>query len=252
MKWPGNIAEARATQERLREQVRIIPFRGVPRLVAGVDAAFSETRVFAAVCLYSFPTLSCIARSFSVRDLLFPYVPGYLSFREGPAIIEAIEGLPERPDVILVDGQGIAHPRGIGIASHIGVLMDLPAIGCAKTRLVGDCREPGARKGSSAPLRYRERQVGAVVRTRDSVAPLFISPGHLIDGEGSVRIALSCVGAFRIPEPLRCADRAAKQRCRSQEACDAVGCISCAGERDELRKRERKNRVVPPDGHGRR
>lgn len=206
MRWPGNIQKAREMQERMRSRVRITTYRGAPRFIAGVDAAFTEDHVAAAACLYSFPDLTCLERAADIQELRFPYVPGYLAFREGPAIIAAIKNLARKPDLILVDGQGIAHPRGFGIACHIGVLLDIPTIGCAKTRLVGDCREPGIRKGSWSDLTYEGAVVGAVLRTRHGVRPLFISPGHRIDAESAVSFVLSCVGKYRIPEPLRCAD----------------------------------------------
>lgn len=174
-------------------------------------AAFSPTRIFAAACVYRLPELTCVEQATAVQDLLFPYVPGLLSFREGPAVIEALGRLTQRPHVILADGQGIAHPRGIGIASHIGVVLDIPAIGCAKQRLVGDLREPGMRKGDWEPLAYRDALVGAVLRTRDNVQPLFVSPGHRVDVNTAVRIVLSCLGRYRIPEPIRCADMLSKK-----------------------------------------
>jgi len=205
VRWPGNILKARETQERLGSKVRIVPYRGTPRFIAGVDAAFTEDRVAAAACLYSFPDLTCLERTADIQELRFPYVPGYLAFREGPAIIAAVRRLARMPDIILVDGQGIAHPRGFGIACHIGVQLDIPTIGCAKTRLVGDYREPGVRKGSWSDLNYEGHVIGAVLRTKDGVRPLFVSPGHCIDKEGSVRFVLSCVGSYRIPEPIRCA-----------------------------------------------
>jgi deoxyribonuclease V len=197
-------------QERLRSRVRIVPYRDVPRFVAGVDAAFTGDTVAAAACLYSFPDLICRERSVAIEELRFPYVPGFLAFREGPAVVAALRKLSRTPDIILVDGQGIAHPRRFGIACHIGVLLDIPAIGCAKTRLVGDHREPGVRKGSWSDLRYEGGIVGAVLRTRHGVRPLFVSPGHRIDTEGAVSFVLSCVGNYRIPEPLRCADAASR------------------------------------------
>jgi len=210
MKWPGTIADAGKMQERLREKVAIVPYQGEPATVAGVDAAFSRTHVCAAACLYTYPDLRCIEQATAVRKLRFPYVPGYLTFREGPAIIAALGTLNRRPDVILVDGQGIAHPRGIGIASHLGVLLDIPAIGCAKTRLIGDHREPGTKKGAWSELRLAGITVGAVLRTRDGVNPLFVSPGHRMDLESGIRIVLACIGRYRIPEPLRCADMLSK------------------------------------------
>ncbi len=213
MKWTSSptIAEAREIQERLRRQVKIVPYRGELRYVAGVDAAFSETKVFAAACVYRYPELTLSEQVHIAQKLLFPYVPGYLSFREGPAIIEAIKKLAQKPDLIIADGQGIAHPRSAGIASYLGVLLDVPSIGCAKTRLVGEYREPRSKKGKWSELIYEENVVGAVLRTRDGVKPLFVSPGHRVDLESSVRIVLGCMGKYRIPEPVRCADMLSKK-----------------------------------------
>jgi deoxyribonuclease V len=211
MKWPGSIAEAREEQERLSMRVKIVPYRGEPHYVAGVDAAFSDDTVFAAACLFLYPQMALVEQTGAERKLEFPYVPGFLSFREAPAIIAAVEQLSRTPDIILVDGQGLAHPRGIGIASHLGVLLDIPTIGCAKTRLVGEYREPEKRKGSRSTLMYEGKKVGAVLRTRDGVRPLFISPGHRCDIESSVRIILFCVEEYRIPGPLRCADSLSKK-----------------------------------------
>lgn len=211
MKWPKTIAGAWTEQERLRRRVSLIPFSGDPEYVAGVDASFSDDAAFAAACVFRLQDLMLIEYTSAVRKISFPYLPGLFSFREGPAIVSAIEKLSLRPDVILIDGQGIAHPRGIGIASHIGVLLNIPTIGCAKTRLVGEFSEPGKRKGSQSGLVYGGTEVGAVLRTRDNVKPIFISPGHLCDIDSAARIVLSCVRKNRIPEPLRCADRLSKQ-----------------------------------------
>ena len=217
MKWPAAVTtqEARELQDLLRTKVRITPLKKEPLYVAGVDAAFSEDTVFAAACLYRYPRLYFAEQKTVVRKLSFPYVPGYLSFREGPAIIAVIEQLSQRPDLLLVDGQGIAHPRGIGIASHIGVLTGIPSIGCAKSRLIGEHEEPGRKKGSWSPLHVGDVTVGAVVRTRNDTRPLFISPGHMIDLESAIRLALGCVGNYRIPEPLRCADMFSKKAKKS-------------------------------------
>ena len=213
MKWPATVStqEARELQDLLRSKVRIIPLKQEPRCVAGVDAAFSEDAVFAAACLYRYPELSLAEQKSVVRKLSFPYVPGYLSFREGPAVIAAIEQLSRRPDLLLVAGQGIAHPRGIGLASHIGVLTGIPSIGCAKSRLIGEHEEPGRKKGSWTLLRVDDVIVGAVLRTQDDTRPLFISPGHLTDLDTAVRLTLGCIGKYRIPEPLRCADAFSKK-----------------------------------------
>jgi len=209
--WPKTIERAREMQERDKRLVLIEPLHKEPEYVAGVDASFSESRVYAAVCLYCYSQLTLVEQTSAEKQLEFPYVPGYLLFREGPAIIAALKKLKRKPDVILIDGQGIAHPRGIGSASHVGVLLDVPTIGCAKTRLVGKYRDPGARKGNWTELQFDGRIIGAVLRTRDGVRPLFLSPGHRIDLHGAIRIALNCVGRCRIPEPLRCADMLSKK-----------------------------------------
>jgi deoxyribonuclease V len=212
MKWPKTITiqEARSKQEKLKMKVLLSPLKHEPRLVAGVDAAFSHDRVFAAVCLFSFPEFMLIERRSAVRKLRFPYVPGFLAFREGPATIAALKTLRQMPDLILVDGQGIAHPRRFGLASYIGVLLDIPAIGCAKSRLIGDYEEPAIKQGSWSPLGLEGDIVGAVLRTQDNVQPLFISPGHRTDVKSAIRLTLSCLGNYRIPEPIRCADMYSK------------------------------------------
>ena len=213
MKWPKTISieHARELQKDLRKRVRVIPLKREPRYVAGVDAAFSENLVYAAACLYSYPDLILVEKACAVEKLRFPYVPGFLSFREGSAIIAAVRKLATKPNVLLVDGQGIAHPRGIGIASHLGVLLNIPTTGCAKTRFVGEFEKPGRRKGSWSELTYKGRIVGGVLRTKDGVRPLFVSPGHKIDLDGAIRITLNCTGKYRIPEPLRCADMLSKK-----------------------------------------
>lgn len=204
--WPRDKAAAREIERELLERVRIAPLAGDPRLVAGVDAAFSGAKIIGAACLYEYPSLVKVAESVAVADARFPYIPGFLSFREGPAVIDAVAGLPKAPDLMIFDGQGIAHPRGLGIAAFVGAALDIPSVGTAKSRLVGDHAEPGPEKGSAAPLEHRGEVVGAVVRTRDSTRPLFVSPGHGIDVEGAVGMVLACVTRYRLAEPVRCAD----------------------------------------------
>lgn len=210
-RWPDHIEQARKIQETLARKVRCIPLRKAPKLIAGVDAAFDEGRIIAAACLFSFPELTLQNECGFVSPIGFPYVPGYLSFREGEAIIHALRLLKAKLDLILVDGQGIAHPRRMGIASHIGVLLNLPTIGCAKSRLVGEFEEPDWKRGAQAPLFFQEKIVGAVVRTKDHVRPLFISPGHKVSLKNAVEIVLQTTRGFRIPEPLRRADFLSKR-----------------------------------------
>lgn len=205
--WPGSITEARKIQRVLKEEVRLTPLKKTPEFIAAADAAFSDNLIFAAATLYSFQGLICQKNALTQGRITFPYVPGLLAFREGKAIIDAIKKLKMSPDVILIDGQGIAHPEGIGISSHIGVVMNIPTVGCAKSRLIGDYEEPGLSEGDWSYLFYRGMKVGAVLRTKRNVKPLFISPGHLMNIESSVEIVMRCVSGYRIPEPLRMADR---------------------------------------------
>lgn len=211
VRWPETMTEAKAIQSALRNEVCIGPLKKKPHFIAGVDASFVRSKVIGIACLYSYPELIYLDHTVAVMDATFPYVPGYLTFREGPAIVEALFHLKTKPDLMLVDGQGIAHPRGIGIASHIGVLLGIPSVGCAKSRLIGEYEEPGTQRGEWAPLKYEGRVVGAVLRTRDDVRPLFVSPGHGIDLKSSIRIVLGCTSRYRISEPLRMADILSKK-----------------------------------------
>jgi deoxyribonuclease V len=175
-----------------------------------VDAAFGEEEVIGTACLFSFPELEFLEETWALKKISVPYISGFLSFRESPAVLAALKKLATRPDLILVDGQGIAHPRRMGIASHLGVLLDTPTIGCAKSRLIGEYREPGVKKGNWSPLKIDQETVGAVLRTRDRVRPLFVSPGHRIDLKESIKVVLKATTGFRISEPLRRADRFSK------------------------------------------
>jgi len=211
MKWPEDITEAKKVQKVLKKKVRITPLRKSPEYVAGVDAAFFEDKIIGVACLYRYPEIILIEEAYSLTEGSFPYIPGFLSFREGPAIIKAMSSLKIKPHVILFDGQGIAHPKGLGIASHIGVLLDIPTIGCAKSRLVGNYREPGLKKWSRSSLRYNGKIIGVVLRTKDNVKPVFVSPGHRINLKNSIKIVCGCTSIYRIPEPLRRADFISKK-----------------------------------------
>jgi len=191
--------------------VNIIPLKKEPKYIVGVDAAFLNNKVIGVACLYKYPEIHFIEEAYAVTEILFPYIPGFLSFREGPAIIMALKGLKRKPDIILFDGQGIAHPKRLGIASHVGVLLNIPTIGCAKSRLVGTYKEPGPKKGTCSSLLYKKEIVGVVLRTNDNVKPLFVSPGHRIDIQGSMEIVLACSQRYRLPEPLRWADFLSKK-----------------------------------------
>ena len=211
MKWPGDLQGARKLQEILQKKVNIIPLKKKHKYIAGVDAAFLNNKVIGVACLYKYPEIHFIEEAYAVTEILFPYIPGFLSFREGPAIISALKGLRKKPDIILFDGQGIAHQKRLGIASHVGVLLNIPTIGCAKSRLIGTYKEPGPKKGTCSSLLYKKEFVGVVLRTKDNVKPLFVSPGNRIDIKGSMEIVLSCSQGYRIPEPLRRADLISKK-----------------------------------------
>jgi deoxyribonuclease V len=207
--WPATYREAVALQETWRTRVVLRPLDRLPRYVAGVDAAYEGKggRVFGAAALFSYPELEPLEEAGAALPCPFPYIPGLLSLREIPALLQALRGLSRRPDLVLADGQGIAHPRGLGLASHLGVLLDLPVIGVAKSRLAGEGEEPDAAAGSWRPLYLKGEIVGLILRTQRSRRPLYVSPGHLVSLQDCRKIVLGCVRRYRVPEPLRAADR---------------------------------------------
>ena len=212
--WPGTVAKAKAIQSKLAQQVSISQYQGEIRVIAGIDVAFPNkgktTR--AAIVLLQYPSLNVIEQVVCESPTVLPYIPGVLSFREGGVIIKAMQQLQNSPDILMFDGQGIAHPMGLGIASHIGVILNIPTIGIAKSCLTGDYNEPDTFKGAISDLSVRGENIGYVVRTRENVKPLFISPGHRITKEQAVLLALECVTKFRLPEPTRLADKLSKSR----------------------------------------
>jgi deoxyribonuclease V len=209
--WNVSPSEARAIQEDLRGRVITQDDFGDIRQVAGTDVAFEEqgrvTR--GAVALLEYPGLELIEHAIARRPTTFPYIPGLLSFREIPVLLDAIEALGRRPDLLICDGQGIAHPRRFGLACHLGVLTDLPAIGVAKSRLTGKHEVVPDRKGAWVPLRDGDDVIGAVLRTRRGVRPVYVSPGHKVSLESAIRLTLDCITRFRLPETTRWADRLA-------------------------------------------
>jgi deoxyribonuclease V len=202
-------ADARLLQEGLRRLVVRRDAFGKVRHVAGADVAFdiAGRRAYAAVIVFRFPGLQEVERSWVCRPITFPYVPGLLAFREAPAVADALAGLHIRPDLLLVDGQGYAHPRRCGLASHLGLALDLPTIGCAKSILIGEHGELGRERGSLAPLRDGGEVVGAALRTRTAVRPLYVSVGHRISLPSAIRFVLDCGDGFRLPKPTRLADQ---------------------------------------------
>jgi len=203
--WQLTPAEGVALQNTLRQRVERVDRLPVIRYVAGVDAGYEDGgRVArAAVAVLAFPGLELVATSVARCPVIFPYVPGLLAFRELPAILAALANLHTAPDLILCDGQGIAHPRRFGIASHLGVLLDVPAIGAAKTRLTGRHAEPPNVKGAWTPLLDGAETIGAVVRTRVGVKPIFVSIGHRVSLNTAIELTLACVTRYRLPETTR-------------------------------------------------
>ncbi|MHC5036701.1 MAG: deoxyribonuclease V [Planctomycetota bacterium] len=209
--FPTGVEEARAEQRKGARKVRLKPIPGEVRRIAGCDCAFQGERIVAAVVVLAFPSLEVLEVEVVVRPIRMPYIPGLLSFREGPALLDAIRRLSGRPDLFLFDGQGIAHPTRLGIASHVGVILGRPSIGVAKSRLTGESREPGKARGASVPLMDGKERIGSVVRTREGVRPVFVSPGHLCDFDDAERWVLATCTRYRLPEPIRAADHRAKE-----------------------------------------
>ena len=209
--WDVTPAEGIAIQQRLRSCVITEDRLDPVNLVAGVDVGFEQANTVtrAAVAVLRFPDLQLIAQAIARRPTTFPYVPGLLSFREIPAVLDALEHLTLRPDLLLCDGQGIAHPRRFGIACHLGLLTDIPSIGVGKTRLVGTHEPVPDERGAWRPLLHQEEIVGAVLRTRPGTHPVFVSPGHRISLPSAISYVMRCTTRYRLPETTRWAHRLA-------------------------------------------
>jgi deoxyribonuclease V len=175
--------------------------------VAGADVSYERDghRLFAAVVVHRLRSLEVVDVGRAIVPARFPYVPGYLSFREGPAVLQAFRRLKIVPDAAIFDGHGLSHPRGFGLASHLGLWLDIPSVGCAKSRLVGDEETPGPNRGDRTPLIFRGKRVGAVLRTRRGVKPVYVSQGHRMGLRSAVSLVLRSTGRFRLPEPTRAA-----------------------------------------------
>lgn len=207
--WDLTPKEAVELQRELAQRVKLEDCEATVHTVAGVDVGIKGDLARAAVVVMAFPELNVLESVAVERPVTFPYVPGLLSFREAPAILEALARVESVPDVLLFDGQGYAHPRRMGIATHVGILLDHPAIGCAKSRLCGTYEEPASARGSYAWLRDGGELVGAVVRTRADVKPVFVSAGHKVRLDTAIGLVLRCAKGYRLPEPTRRAHRLA-------------------------------------------
>lgn len=204
--WDLSSREAIKLQNQLRRKIKLKKFSVTPKLIAGADVSFKKGRAYGAVVVVNCPEFKVIENVRKIAKISYPYIPGLLTFREGPVLEKCFKAIKFEPEVIIFDGQGIAHPRNMGLATHLGILLDKPTIGCAKTRLFGDYVEPGKKRSSfSYLLDNQAKMIGAVLRTRDNIKPVYVSAGHKIDLISSIRIVLRCTKKYRLPEPLRLA-----------------------------------------------
>lgn len=210
--WPANAKEAIAIQQNLRNEVFLRDSFDRLELIAGIDVSYDiKSNLSRAIIVLMRPNeLKPIHSLMATLPTIFPYVPGLLSFREIPVILEGLKALPKTPDLLMVDGQGVAHPRRLGIAAHLGVLMDIPVIGVAKSRLVGSYEELGSKKGDRSELSHKDEMIGTVLRSKERTLPLFISPGHRVSHHSAVQIVERCLTRYRLPEPTRIADKISK------------------------------------------
>lgn len=208
-RWPRTTRAGIALQNRLAPRICLRPVETPVRLIAGTDGALATggADFVAGVVVWDVLRQAVVEQRAVRARCRFPYVPGLLSFRELPGLLAAFRRLRSRPDAVLCDGQGLAHPRRFGLACHLGLWLGVPTVGCAKSRLCGTFQMPGPQRGAASPLRLDGEQVGVVLRTRARVKPLFISPGHLCDHGSAVRIVLAAATRFRLPEPARLAHR---------------------------------------------
>jgi deoxyribonuclease V len=212
--WDLKPAQAAALQSRLARQVVRQSRTRLEDMttVAGIDAGYRHQTAYAAVVVLNLTDMQVLEAATAAQAIAFPYIPGLLSFREGPAVLDALDKLASRPDLLMFDGHGIAHPRRFGLASHIGLLTGIPSVGCAKTRLLGNYAEPQLNRGSTTNLKEDGETLGAVVRTRSGVKPVFVSIGHLLDLNDSIRIVLQSCRGYRLPEPIRRAHQLSKEQ----------------------------------------
>lgn len=205
--WKVNYREAVRIQNSLIENLSFPKLKKKPKRVAGADVSCSKrsTMLFASVVVLSLPDLSVIEEQLVESPAVFPYIPGLLSFREIPILCKAFRKIKTAPEAVICDGQGIAHPRGIGLAAHLGLILNIPTVGCAKSRLVGEYKPVGEKRWSRSRLRFGGKNIGSVVRSRRGVKPVFISPGNNIDLQGSIKLIRWCTTRYRLPEPTRLA-----------------------------------------------
>lgn len=211
--WEISCEEARRLQEELRSRLILTPPKKLIRYIGGADVSYEKhgDKFYAGIVVWDSEKGDVIERAFAVKRVKFPYVPGLLSFREAPALLEAFSKLRGLVDVLIIDGQGIAHPRRFGLAAHVSLLLDIAGIGCAKSKLAGEHEPVESRRGSRSDLILDGERVGAVLRTRDNVKPLYVSPGHRMNVDCAADIVLKCAVKYRLPEPTRLAHQYVNQ-----------------------------------------
>lgn len=210
---PAVVRDLTQQQNELRQHVRLEPLPAPPRFIAGCDSSFpTPDTILSVFVVLTFPELQLVEKRYHHAAVTLPYIPGFLSFREAPNLLRVYEQLEHRPDVIMVDGHGIAHPRRMGIATQLGVLLDVPTFGVAKQKLTGTYEEPALTKGSLTPLTDKAGElIGQVLRSKDKIKPLFVSPGHRCDQATATALTLACLRGYKLPEPTRLADHWAEQ-----------------------------------------
>ncbi len=201
--WEVNPQEAIKIQKDLKSNISLKKSFSKINKIAGADVSYYQNKMIAGVVIFEFPNLKIVERQSFISTVNFPYIPGLLTFREGPSLLAAFKKIKNDPDIILFDGQGIAHPRRMGIATHLGLFLDKPTIGCAKSKLSGKYTSVGEEKGDYTLLKEGKEVLGAVLRTRRKVKPIFISPGYKIDLSDSIEITLKCIVKYRLPVPVR-------------------------------------------------
>ncbi len=230
--WNLSYSQAVDLQKHLAHKVQFTPLKKSPKLIAGIDCAFSKNakKIIACVVVLKLPDFELIETATAVRKVTIPYIPGLLSFREAPACIASVEKLKKEPDIFIIDGQGVAHPRRLGLAAHLGLFFDKPTIGCAKSRLIGKFEDPPLEKGTYSLLKdkksikreTRYEVVGAVVRTRTNVKPAFVSVGHKCTLDNAINWTLKCAIKYRLPEPTRLAHQlVSRLRLKASIMCEA-------------------------------
>jgi len=204
--WNVTVKEAKDIQINLSKKINLENRIRKIKYIAGCDVSFDKDTSYAAISIHDYKTLELVEEQSAKDKIKFPYIPGFLSFREGPVLLKALSKVKKIPDIFIFDGQGIAHPLNMGIATHMGILLNKPTIGCAKSLLCGDYKEPDSKFGSFSKIKYKDgKTIGVALRTKDGIRPVYISCGYKINLKAAIYIILSCTDKYRLPEPSRCA-----------------------------------------------